>query len=332
MLKRLKLLLAAIVLLSLSAGCVGEPPVSDKDSITLVIPYVTEGSGASINTIGRLLGAHLEETLGVRIQVLSADTPYSGGWKGILRLLGAAPDGKTLLLAAGYHFTIGSQTQSDFDPFDLTFIASTHESALGRFVRADSQFNTLEDLIAFGQVEGNRVPEVQNGIGFIASHLLSEAVGGFNYLDLPIDGHVDSVAYLAEDIYYVKMAHGSVAEALPFLEAGLVRPLLIESENWPDNLVPSGVPTSGDVPSTKDLYGYSVTESALLLAPPGLPEETRIRLEQAVEAALADPQVFEEMSKTGEIIRFMSGAQARTYTKQVADMYTPVLEYFGYLE
>lgn len=291
-------------------------PWEPSSPITLIVPY---GAGGSTDTIGRLLADHMEGTLGVPVVV--ENVPGGVGAVGLQQLSVSAPDGYTISLLSGSIQTIVPHTTPlDFDPYEMTYIASTHESVAARFTTPATGFKTIDDLVAYGQEPGNELIDVTSG-GFglpdIGSVLLSEGVGGLNYRPLATDGGAESVLrLLAGD---ADMGQNSASTTSAYIETGELIPLLIESASWPA-LEAMGVPKSSD------LYGYTIVNPASLVAPPGLPENIRQTLENAVRAALEDTSVFEAMALTNELIAFKTGQEAKDYARAAFEVYGPILD------
>ncbi len=284
--------------------------------ITIVVPY---GAGGSTDTIGRILADHMEGTLGVPVVV--ENVPGGVGAVGLQQVFNAAPDGYTIALASGSIQTIVPHTTDlGYDPYEMTFIASTHESVAARFTTPATGFDTIEDLIEYGQNPANTLVDVTSG-GFglpdIGSVLLSEAVGGLNYRPLATDGGAESVLRLLSGD--ADMGQNSASTTVQYIETGELVPLLIESASWPA-LEEMGIPKSSD------LYGYTIINPASLMAPPGLPEEIRQALEDAVRAALEDTAVFDQMALTNELVGFKTGQEARDYALEAFTVYGPILD------
>ncbi len=284
--------------------------------ITIIVPY---GAGGSTDTIGRLLADHMEGTLGVPVVV--ENVPGGVGAVGLQQVFNAEADGYTIALASGSIQTIVPHTTDlGYDPYEMSFIASTHESVAARFTTPATGFETIDDLIEFGQQDGNELVDVTSG-GFglpdIGSVLLSEAVGGLNYRPLATDGGAESVLRLLSGD--ADMGQNSASTTVQYIETGELVPLLIESASWPA-LEEMGIPKSSD------LYGYTIINPASLMGPPNLPEEIRQALEDAVRAALDDQAVFDQMALTNELVGFKTGQEARDYALEAFEVYGPILD------
>ncbi|WP_049564054.1 Bug family tripartite tricarboxylate transporter substrate binding protein [Streptomyces sp. SBT349] len=287
--------------------------------ISLIVPY---GAGGSTDTIARLLADHMEGTLGQPVTV--ENVPGGVGAVGVQRVFNAQPDGYTLAMASGSIQTVTPQTTDlGYDPLEMTFVASTHESVAARFVSGDSAWQDIDQLVEWGRQDGHELVDATSGgfgVNDIGTAALSEAVGGLNSRPLATDGGAEAVLrILAGD---ADMNQNSATAALPYVESGELRPLLIESPAWPE-LEERGVPTS------QELYDYTIINPSSVLAPPGLPEPIRQTLEDAVRAAVEDEEVAERMAGTFELVTFRTGEEAEAYVREAYESYTPVIEAMG---
>jgi tripartite-type tricarboxylate transporter receptor subunit TctC len=80
------------------------------------------------------------------------------------------------------------------------------------------------------------------------------------------------------------------------------------------------------VPNMKDLYGFQLVNTTVVIAPPGLPEDIRAKLEGAVKQAVENPDVVKRVNDLGFPIQFAPGPQALAVTKSLQELYKPVVE------
>ena len=316
--RRVSLIAAAAMALSMGPSlAAGTPAPKWKPSgpITLIVPY---GPGGSTDIIGRLLADHMKKTLGVPVVVV--DVPGGNGAVGLQQVYNAKPDGLTIAIASGSIQTIIPHiTKIGFDPFKMVFIASTHESVAARFVSGKSPWKTIAELVAYGKNPKNTLIDVTSGgygLPDLGTALLSKAVGGLHYRPLATTGGSESVLRLLSGD--ADMGQNSASTTVQYVKSGDLRPLLIESPTWP-LLESMGIPTS------KKLYGYSITNPSSILAPPKTSNVIRQVLENAVKAALADKTTFDNMAKTQELVRFLTGMQAKQYARAAYNTYSPIL-------
>ena len=285
--------------------------------MTLVIPY---GAGGSTDIIGRLLAKSMETYFGVPVVV--ENVAGGNGAVGAQRVYNAKPDGLTLAMLSGSIQTIIPPTTAiGFEPFNMTYIASTHESVAARFVSKKSGFKTIQDVIAAGKTRF-LIDVTSGGYGLpdLGTALLSKKTGGIKYRALATTGGAESVLRLMSGD--ADMGQNSASTTVSHIANGDIVPVLIESPTWP-LLEAMGIPKS------KDLFGYSITNPSSVVGPPGMPALMRLEIQKAIKAALDDPIVKTNMEKTFELIRFKTGPQAKGIAVAARNGYLPVLRSVG---
>jgi tripartite-type tricarboxylate transporter receptor subunit TctC len=268
----------------------------------------------------------MEKTLGQPIAV--EDRPGGNGAVGTGVVAKAVPDGYTLVMTSGSILTVMPwMVDLGFDPLDLSFIGSTHESLHVQLARGDSPWKTIQEMVAWAKANpGKLVHATSGGFGIndIGMAQLAKAAGGFEYRTLPTGGGAEQILkLLAGD---AQTEQNSAAPSLPHIRTGAVRPLLILTPSWPE-LEKMGVPLS------KDVYGFTVRNLSSLAGPPGLPEDIRRTLEDALRSAMADKNVMEQMQRVvGELIVYKTGAQIREEVKRVQAEHRAIGEQLGKLK
>ena len=285
--------------------------------MTLVIPY---GPGGSTDIIGRLLAKKMEAYFGVPIVV--ENVAGGNGAVGAQRVFNAKADGLTLAMLSGSIQTIIPPTTAiGFEPLDMSFIASTHESVAARFVSKKSGFKTIQDVIAAGKTRF-LIDVTSGGYGLpdLGTALLSKKSGGIKYRPLATSGGAESVLRLLSGD--ADMGQNSASTTVSHVKTGDLIPVLIESDSWP-LLEEMGIPKS------KNLFGYSISNPSAVVGPPKLPAQIRLEIQKAIKAALDDPTVKANMEKTFEMVRFKTGTEARAIAVKARNGYLPVLRSVG---
>ncbi|MSV39573.1 MAG: hypothetical protein F2893_03820 [Actinobacteria bacterium] len=285
--------------------------------ITLVIPY---GAGGSTDIIGRLLAKSMETYF--HVPVVVENVAGGNGAVGAQRVYNAKPDGLTIAMLSGSIQTIIPPTTAiGFDPFNMSYIASTHESVAARFVSKKSGFKTIQDVIAAGKTRF-LIDVTSGGYGLpdLGTALLSKKNGGIKYRALATAGGAESVLRLLSGD--ADMGQNSASTTVAHIKTGDLIPVLIESASWP-LLEEMGIPKS------KDLYGYSISNPSAVVGPPGLPALVRLEIQKAIKAALDDPTIKANMEKTFEMVRFKTGPQAKGIAVAARNGYLPVLRSVG---
>lgn len=269
--------------------------------ITMVVGY---GAGGSTDLAARVVASHMEKTLG---QPIIIENKVGGnGAVGTRSVFTAKPDGYTIGMTSGSILTVLPYTMDvGFDPLKLTFIGSTHESYYAIWVRSDSRYKTVQDLMAYAKANPDKLVSANSG-GFglpdIAMAQLAEAAGGFTYRTVPTSGGAEQVLKLLSGD--VEVEANSATATLSHMREGKLRSVLIVSTSWPE-LEKLGVPLSSKA------YGFTARNLSSIVAPPGLPEPIRQKLEDALKKAMDDPVIHERLVNTGELIEFKTGKQIR---------------------
>jgi tripartite-type tricarboxylate transporter receptor subunit TctC len=290
-----------LILTALFTGCA--PPLATEDyparPITMVVGY---GAGGATDLAARIVATHMERTLGQPIII--QNRPGGNGTVGSRAVFTAAADGYTIGMTSGSILTVLPWTMDlGFDPLELTFIGSTHESTYAIWVNADAPWMTIEQLVAYARSNPDQLL-VANSSGFglpdIAMAQLARVIGGFTYRTVPTTGGAEQVLkLLAGD---VDAEANSAAATMSHFRAGRLRPLLVLSTAWPE-LEESGIPLSSET------YGFSARNLSAIVGPPDLDRSIRQKLETALEMAMNDAETRDRLRGTGELIEFKTGRQ-----------------------
>jgi tripartite-type tricarboxylate transporter receptor subunit TctC len=289
------------------AGAAAAQDAWPNRPIRMVVPY---GAGGSTDMAARIVGAHMERTL--RQPILVENRVGGNGALGTAQVNNAPPDGYTLAMLSGSIQTVMPwSAELGFDPLRMSFIGSTHESMYAQFVKGDSPWRTVQELVEHIRANPNQVVYANSG-GFgipdIGMAQLARAVGGLRYRTMPTSGGAEQVLKLLSGD--AQTQQNSATPTLPHLRTGAIRAVLILSPAWPE-LQRLGVPLS------RDVYGFSVRNLSAVVGPPGLPEPIRARVEEALRLAMHDTEVLAQMDRIGELIRFRTGAEALQDAREV---------------
>lgn len=288
--------------------------------ITVIVGYTP---GGSTDLAARTVAAHMEKTLGQPIVI--ENRPGGNGAVGTIAAFKATPDGYTLVMTSGSILTVMPWTVDlGFDPLQLSFFGSTHESLHVQLVRGDSPWKTIQEMVTWAKANPNKIVHATSGgfgINDIGMAQLANAAGGFEYRTLPTGGGAEQILKLLSGD--AQTEQNSAAPTLAHIRSGAVRPLLILTPTWPE-LEKMGVPLSQNV------YGFTVRNLSSMAGPPGLPEDIRQKLEDALRKAMEDKTVMEQMNRAvGELIVYKSGKQIREDIRQVQIEHRKIAEQLG---
>ena len=275
--------------------------------IRIVVGY---GAGGSTDLATRIVAAHMEKTLKQPITV--ENRTGGNGAVGTGAVFNSTPDGYTLTMTSGSILTVLPWTTDlGFDPLQLTFVGSVLESMYAQFVKGDSPWKTIDDLIDYMKTNPNRVVYANSGafgLPDIGMAQLAKAAGGLQYRTMPTTGGAEqTLKVLSGDAQTVQ---NSATPTLPHIKTGALRPLLVVSKDWPE-LEKMGVPKSSD------RFKFTVRNLSSLAGPPKMPEDIRQKLEDALKAAMDDTETRGRLEAIGEFIEFKTGKQILEAARQV---------------
>jgi tripartite-type tricarboxylate transporter receptor subunit TctC len=289
-------------------------------SITIVIPFP---AGGSADTLARLIGAKLNESLGQAVVV--ENKPGAGGNLGTDAVAKAAPDGYTLLLApSSIAIAPALYTKLPFDPIK-DFAPVTLLASIPMVVVVYPEFppKTILELIALAKSKPGEISYASAGNGS-TNHLAVELFKiktGIEMLHVPYRGNplaiVDVIAGR------VPVFFDFVLTGLPHVREGKVRALATTGAHR--SAVMPDVPTvmEAGVPDFEASTWFGV------YAPAGTKPEIVEKLNAEILAVLAMPAIRERLNSLGvEIIA--QGPQAlAAITKSDLEKWGPIVQKAG---
>ncbi len=270
------------------ALCSGEALADYPErSIRLVVPFAPGGANDSV---ARLVSDALSKILGQTVVV--ENRPGGGTTIGTAAVASAAPDGYTLLLISPAHTinpyvnkSLPYQTLADFTPIiQITRSAYVLVTAPQSPFRTVRDFATAKPSIAFASSGTGSAPHLAGQ--FLVTLLGAKAV------HVPYQGGAPAmVGVIRGD---VDMYFSSVAGARSFIESAQVRALAVSSDKRARAL--PGVPTVAEA----GVPGFAINGWYGIVGPANLPPDVTAKLNKALEAALADPQLIARLQQEGE--------------------------------
>ncbi|PYG31029.1 tripartite tricarboxylate transporter substrate binding protein [Pelagimonas varians] len=264
--------------------------------ITMVIPFGAGGShDLNARVITSIIPTYLEQAMIVRL------TPGAGGQKGTQEVANAAADGYTLLFTHNYVDMLQQYVENlPYDPLeDFIPIARVNYAPIGVVVRADSPYQTFEELVAAAEKDpgGIRMSHSGNwGALFVpAAQIMKER--GISLNLVPYKGGGPAMQALLSGDADVTMGFPSTLGSQ--IESGTVRVLATAgAERMFDD-----VPTFAEVGVEGDV-GFM---HRVLVAPKGTPDEVVAKLTTAFEALVEDKTFVRMMGRLNETIDLVDG-------------------------
>jgi tripartite-type tricarboxylate transporter receptor subunit TctC len=261
-------------------------------TITVVVPYPAGGSN---DTFARQVAKELGDRLGQ--PVIIDNRPGASGNTGTGQVARAAPDGYTLVAVSSSMTTNAAiQSRLPFDP--VKSFAPVAMFAKGPFIVAvnnDFPARTPAELIAAIKARPGQYNYASSGTGSVnqfSTELLKARVGDLQITHIPYKGMGPAVTDLVGNQTQLLISSGP--SLLPMVRSGKLRAVGITSLK-PSPIAPELTPMASAVP------GYEFDLWWGLLAPVGTPADVVAKLNGAVNAALATPELAANFLKEGAI-------------------------------
>jgi len=259
--------------------------------IQLVVPFPP---GGATDTVGRLVAQKLATRLGQPVTVdnrAGAGTVIGAGF-----VAKAPPDGYTLLISSGSTFTINPaiNPRLPYDPvrsFDpLALVARV---PLLIVAGPQAPFKNVGQLISAAKAEPGKYSYASFGTG-TTSHFAGEQflrATGVKIVHVPYKGSAPAITDLIGG--QIPVAVDTVTATLPHIRSGRLKPLAMTGARR-STLLP-------DVPTVAEsgYPGFDADSWLAIVGPRGIPAAVKQRLEQAIVAAMSDPEVRAHLLSQG---------------------------------
>ncbi len=256
-------------------------------------------AGGGADLLARLIGQWLSERLYQPFIV--ENRPGAGTNIATESVVRAAPDGHTLLLfnaASAINATLYEKLSFDFIR-DIVPVAGVIRNELVMLVNPLVPAKTVPEFIAYAKVAQRTINMASGGNG-TPSHVAGELfkiMARVNVVHVPYRG----TAPLLTDLLggQVQVYFGPMLTSIEHIRAGRLRALAVTTAKRSDAL--PGIPTLGDF-----LPGYEASTWNGVGAPRNTPVEVVNRLNQEINAGLADAKVKSRLADMGAIPMPMS--------------------------
>ena len=287
--------------------------------ITAFIPL---GTGGTSDVFIRTIAPYMEKYLGKPL--ILVNKPGSGGAVAVSALNKAMPDGYTFSWSnLPTLTTIPQMRKLTYDPKRFVYIASPMHYDHILYVRNDSPFNSLKDLIEFARKNPDKVTNGTPGLGTV-NHLTVAWLASYEKVkikSIPFKGNPESVAALLGG--HVTACVTSTTASVAAYKSGKLKPLAIMSGKK--------VHLTPDTMTLKEL-GYPLEQVSCLGAvfPEGTPEAIRKKVEDAIKYAVSQPDV--EKKARDELyvsVSFLDGEKFRAWCDKYWLIWGEVLKEVG---
>ncbi len=243
-----------------AASSAQEAPYPTKGPIEITVLFP---AGSSADVTARLLADGMAKRLGANVIVVNR--PGAGGAIGYRHVAAQKPDGYSLVwnsnsISTTYH---SGQLPFDYRSFDPVARVLVESPVVA--VRSDSNWKSLQDLIADAKTGANKISVGNSGLGS-HTHISSVALfkaAGVEVIDVPfpaaqvvpslLGGHVDALVQLPAALSsYVKSGQVRLLAALtaqrdpalPDVPTATEQGVAVSLEAWRGIAVPKGTPAA----------------------------------------------------------------------------------------
>jgi tripartite-type tricarboxylate transporter receptor subunit TctC len=279
------------------------------------------GPGGIADTIGRLVGQKLSDSLGQ--SVVGDNRPGAGGALAARIVAGAAPDGHTLLVTTTAIAVNATALKDAVDPRSQLVPVAVAATAPTIFVvhRSVAAKGLMDYLRT---TKAGRFTYGTAGVGtteHLTSEFLFRAVPGLDGTHVPYQGGAAPVtAVVAQQ---VDMATTTIPTAFPFIKQGALRVLAAAARKR--------VAALPDVPTLAEA-GFTDFENAswiAFFAPARTPARIVTRVNAEVAAALRQPDVRDRLTALGFDIQTRSQPDFAAYVGTEVEKWAKVIKATG---
>jgi len=306
-------------------------PMGSGTAVAQDYPYrdittaVVWDAGGGTDSINRMIMSEMEKHLPVSINVIN-QTGGVAGSNGMVYVMNQADDGYTLVGLSESNVTAAVQGGWDkkFD-FWHPFIVGGSPDLIS--VPANSQYNTLEELVEAAKAKPGSIPAAASGAGSIhhLNLLAIEKGAGATFKFIPYKGSAPGQeAAIAGE---VELVITSLAEQAPLIEGGLLKPLAMltpEDATLGDVEIPSAFSIYDGLDAylpLKQAIGFAVHASSS--------DEVKKALTDAFDKAIASSVVSEWAAANYYDVGGQSGDEASAIFKNLESTFAWTLDELG---
>jgi tripartite-type tricarboxylate transporter receptor subunit TctC len=284
-------LLSAVALLAAAGGHVAAQGYP-TGPIRMIVPF---GAGGGVDTMARILGQKLAESIGKSIVIENRGGANGNIGTGIAAK--APKDGYTLLLTgAGFvtnpslYSKVPFNPVKDFDPISLLALAPNI-----LVVHPSVPAKSVAQLVSLAKARPGEVHYGSAGSGS-TPHLaaeLFEALAKVDLLHVPYKGSGSALTGLLGG--EVSIMFVAALPVVPHITAGRLRALAVTSA--------SRLPATPELPTIAEsgLKGYESSQWYGVLAPAGTPDEILHLLNSHIVKIMQNPEIKQRMTDSGSL-------------------------------
>jgi tripartite-type tricarboxylate transporter receptor subunit TctC len=284
-------------------------------SITFIVPYA---AGGYTDLVGRMAARYVESALGKTVIV--DNRAGAGGIVGTQAVANAAPDGYTFCVCSVGAISIAPFAQKvGYDPVqDLAPVGIVSSIPQVVIVNKNLPLKTMADLVSHAKANPGKLNYGSSGTGGLTHYSveLFLARTGATAVHIPFKGGAPATAAVVSGD--VDFAFGNLTDALPQVEAGVVRGLAVTSLERSAYLP--------DLPTVRETVPNFIAETWNgIIAPPRTPESIIRKMSEVLIKMADDPGFKESMRKAGADTVKSTPQQYRTQIQQEIAQWKPLI-------
>jgi tripartite-type tricarboxylate transporter receptor subunit TctC len=309
--------IGAALALAATTGSAGAQEDFPTKPVQLMVAYP---AGGSTDIGARIVAAIAEKSLGQPIVVVNKGG--AGGQVGWTELVRQRPDGYYvgfINLPATNTVILDPDRKAIFTEKDFTPIINQVLDPGVIWVRADSPYKTVHDLIDAAKKSPNTIRAATTGIlsdDHLAILMTEEAAPGAVFRLVHLEGGAAQFKEIMAG--NIDVAFDNVGSIMTRVKSGEVRALAVMDEVR-SKFLP-------DVPTMKELGYPTVMSNSTrgIAGPKGMPEPIVSKLRDVLKKAMEDPEHVSKLENQGLAIKIMVGEQ---YAKYFADTHAKAKKY-----
>jgi tripartite-type tricarboxylate transporter receptor subunit TctC len=252
-------------------------------------------AGGGTDFTARLMGQWLSERLGQPFII--ENRPGADSNIATEVVVNARPDGYTLLMAGSFNVV----NTAIYDRLNFTFhrdvapVASVIHTPNTIGVNPSMPIRTLAEFIAYAKSNPGKLNMGSGGVGS-SQHVAGELfkmMAGVNLVHVPYRGGAPALADLLGG--QLQVMFDVMIESMPYIRAGRLRPLAVTAAKRFEALP--------DIPTASEFVpGYEAGGWWGVVAPRNTPASVIDRLNNEINAALADPKIKARFGEFGATV------------------------------
>ena len=282
---------------------------------------VSSPAGGPPDIIARLLSDRMGALLGQAVVV--ENRPGGGGGTIAVRsVLGAEPDGHTLMMGSTSTLFIAPLVyrNAGYAWDTLPPVAGLSESAEVLAVHPSVQATTVAELVALAKAAPGKLTFGSAGVGTLP-HIegeLLKARAGIDMRHIPYRGGGPALTGLLGG--EIQIFFSALPQMLPFIRNGQLRGLGVTSA--------ARSPLAPDIPTMVEsgFDGFVTASINFIVAPPGTPLAVRRQLSDAVARALGSDEVKQAFAKIGAEEKPATPDELAAYMVKQHALWTRIVE------